>query len=50
MKLYHIERKAFLQWMRASYDAINKEIFNGELPHITIKVENLKETGFDAFF
>lgn len=48
--MYHIKREQFLKWMRASFDAINAEIFNGELPPITINVENLKGTDFDAFY
>jgi hypothetical protein len=48
--MYHIKREQFLKWMRASYDAINAEIFNGELPRTTIKIENLKDTGANAIF
>lgn len=48
--MYHIKREQFLKWMRASYDAINAEIFNGELPHTTIKIVNLKDTGANGVF
>lgn len=48
--MYHIKRESFLKWMRACYDAINTEVFNRELPPITIKVENLKGANFDAFY
>lgn len=50
MTLYHIKRDLFLQWMRASYDAINLKVFGGELPRIPIKVANTKKNGYDATF
>lgn len=48
--LYRIKRDPFLQWMRASYCAINLEVFGGELPRIPIKVANTKKNGYDAAF
>ncbi len=45
---YCITKKALMTGLRSSYDAINHEAFNGELPNIPIIVERLHTVDGDA--
>lgn len=47
---YRIEKKLYRKYLRWVYDAINKELFNGELPKIPIRTQRLDDDFLAVFY